>query len=100
MTVAGKSEDRLVVALYRFVSLEDFEQLKAPLLGVCQQAGLKGTLLLAPEGINGTIAGTRLGIQRCIDWLHADPRFEGLDWKESFHDTDPFHRMKVKLKRE
>ena len=100
MTVAGKSEDRLVVALYRFVSLEDFEQLKAPLLGVCQQAGLKGTLLLAPEGINGTIAGTRLGIQRVIDWLHADPRFEGLDWKESFHNTDPFHRMKVKLKRE
>lgn len=100
MSVAGPQGERVVVALYRFVTLEDFEQLKAPLLEVCRQAELKGTLLLAREGINGTVAGTRSAIQSVIDWLLQDPRFEGLDCKESFHDADPFYRMKVKLKRE
>jgi UPF0176 protein len=100
MTVPTQQQERVVVALYRFVGLDDFEDLKAPLLAVCQQADVKGTLLLAREGINGTIAGPREGIQAVIDWLRTDPRFEALDWKESFHHTDPFHRMKVKLKRE
>ena len=100
MTEATRQKERMVVALYRFVALDDFEELKAPLLNVCHEAGLKGTLLLAREGINGTIAGTRRGIQSVIEWLLRDARFEGLDWKESFHDTDPFHRMKVKLKKE
>ena len=100
MSVAEAPGERVVVALYRFVTLDDFEQLKAPLLEICRQAGLKGTLLLAREGINGTIAGTRSGIQSVIGWLLEDPRFRGLDWKESFHDAEPFHRMKVKLKRE
>ena len=100
MTAEGAQGERVVVALYRFVKLEDFEQLKAPLLEICRRAGLKGTLLLAQEGINGTVAGTRPGIQSVIDWLLEDSRFQGLDWKESFYDADPFHRMKVKLKRE
>ena len=100
MTPPAEQRERLVVALYRFVTLEDYAELKAPLLSVCQQAEVRGTLLLAREGINGTISGTRLGIQSVIEWLLKDTRFKGLDWKESFHTADPFHRMKVKLKRE
>jgi UPF0176 protein len=92
--------DRVVVALYRFVRLDDFALLRAPLLEVCQQAQVKGTLLLAKEGINGTISGSREGVDTVIAWLEQDPRFASLDWKESFHGAEPFHRMKVKLKKE
>lgn len=67
MTAEKVKRERVVVALYRFVRLEDFEQLKAPLLEICRRAGLKGTLLLAQEGINGTVAGTRAGIQSVIE---------------------------------
>ena len=91
--------DRVVVALYRFVRLDDFALLRAPLLEVCQQAQVKGTLLLAKEGINGTISGSREGVDTVIAWLEQDPRFASLDWKESFHGATPFHRMKVKLKK-
>ena len=100
MTSSGAQSDRVVAALYRFVLLDDFADLRAPLLDVCLQAGVKGTLLLAREGINGTIAGTRAGIDQVIGWLQQDPRLSGLDWKESFHIDAPFHRMKVKLKKE
>ena len=92
--------DRVVVALYRFVRLDDFALLRAPLLEVCQEAQVKGTLLLAKEGINGTISGSREGVDTVIAWLEQDPRFASLDWKESFHGATPFHRMKVKLKKE
>ncbi len=61
---------------------------------------MKGTLLLAREGINGTIAGSRAGIDSVITWLRSDRRLADLDWKESHHIDTPFHRMKVKLKRE
>ncbi|MDG2459727.1 MAG: rhodanese-related sulfurtransferase [Luminiphilus sp.] len=100
MTRGTSSEERVVVALYRFVKLEDFESLRQPLLSVCEKAGVKGTLLLAHEGVNGTIAGSRGAVDSVIDWLRGDPRLEALHWKESFHTADPFHRMKVKLKKE
>ena len=86
--------------MYRFVRLDDYADLKKPLLRLCGEAGIKGTLLLAREGINGTIAGTRSGIDSVIAWLRSDPRLADLDWKESHHTDAPFHRMKVKLKRE
>lgn len=94
------SEKIVVAALYRFVTLDDFEALREPLLTVCQEQGVKGTLLLAHEGINGTIAGTRAGIDAVIAWLRADDRMADLSWKESFDEAQPFYRMKVKLKRE
>ena len=97
---AATGDRRVVAALYRFVRLDDFAALKPPLLQVCERAGVKGTLLLAQEGINGTIAGSRQGIDSVIGWLRRDPRLVDLDWKESFHDAEPFLRMKVKLKRE
>ena len=95
-----QGDDRVVAALYRFVKLDDFVELKPPLLAVCLEAGVKGTLLLAHEGINGTIAGRREGIDDVIRWLRRDPRLHDLDWKESYHSAEPFHRMKVKLKKE
>lgn len=100
MTSDCGQPDRVVAALYRFVLLEDFADLRAPLLDVCIAAEVKGTLLLAREGINGTIAGTRAGVDTVIGWLRRDVRLAELDWKESFHVDAPFHRMKVKLKKE
>lgn len=90
----------VVAALYKFVALEDYHDLREPLLDRCINAGLKGTLLLASEGINGTVAGTREGIDELLAWLRADPRFADIDHKESFDDHMPFYRMKVKLKKE
>ncbi len=90
----------VVAALYRFVTLEDFHELREPLLDECLAAGTKGTLLLAREGINGTIAGSREAIDRVLAYLRADPRLEALHHKESYDDEMPFYRMKVKLKRE
>ena len=92
--------DLVIAALYQFVSLENYQDLREPLLSVCHEARIKGTLLLAREGINGTIAGHREGIDRVLSWLRSDPRLEGLQWKESYHASAPFHRMKVKLKKE
>ncbi len=90
----------IVAALYRFVTLDDYRDLREPLLDVCNSAGVRGTLLLAAEGINGTIAGTRDGIDRVLAWLREDPRLAGLEHRESRDESVPFHRMKVKLKRE
>lgn len=90
----------VVAALYKFVALEDYHELREPLLTACLEAGTRGTLLLASEGLNGTIAGTRAGIDAVLDWLRADPRLADLEHKESFDDHMPFYRMKVKLKKE
>lgn len=90
----------VVCALYKFVTLEDFEALRRPLLEVMLQQDVKGTLLLAKEGINGTIAGSRAGIDAVLAHLRSDPRLAQLDSKESFDEEQPFYRTKVKLKQE
>ncbi len=90
----------VVVALYKFVNLDDYRALREPLLEHCRALGLKGSLLLAHEGINGTVAGDRSGIDGLLAWLRRDPRLADLDWKESQAPAQPFQRMKVKLKRE
>ena len=92
--------DVVVAALYKFVTLEDFHELREPLLDECQRAGVKGTLLLAKEGINGTIAGARAGVDQVLGYLHSDTRLSDLAHKESYDDDMPFYRMKVKLKKE
>ena len=92
--------DVVVAALYRFVTLENYREMREPLLDVCIAQQVKGTLLLANEGINGTIAGSREGIDRVLAYLRADPRLAELEHKESFDQAMPFYRMKVKLKRE
>ncbi len=90
----------VVAALYKFVTLEDFHELREPLLDACIASGARGTILLAHEGINGTIAGTREAIDQVLAYLRGDPRLADLEHKESFDDHLPFYRMKVKLKRE
>ena len=89
-----------VTALYHFTRLADYEQLKAPLQNMCELLGIKGTLLLAYEGINGTIAGTDNAINQLLDFLKADPRLATLEHKESRAEKMPFYRMKTRLKRE
>lgn len=89
-----------VTALYRFCRLERFEELRAPLAAFCCEHGIKGTLLLASEGINGTVAGSEGAIVDLIVYLEAIPEFVGLEIKFSSAAAMPFHRMKVRLKRE
>jgi len=90
----------LTAALYKFVDLPDFAALQPPLLACCEAHEVKGTLLLAHEGINGTIAGPEAGVRAVLDFLHADPRFSNLAHKESWSPKPPFTRMKVRLKKE
>ena len=90
----------LTAALYKFVDLPDFVDLQAPLQACCEANEVKGTLLLAHEGINGTIAGPEAGIRAVLAFLHADPRLASLPHKESWSPKPPFTRMKVKLKKE
>ena len=86
--------------MYKFVTLEDYEQIKAPLLKVMKDNQVKGTLLLAKEGINGTIAGTSEAIEIVLKYLKADEHLHDLVHKESYDDHIPFNRTKVKLKKE
>jgi UPF0176 protein len=94
----------LTTAMYHFVSLPYFRMLREPLLNFCLSRDIKGTLLLADEGINGTLAGPEKSILELLEYLKNDPLFEGnfkgLGHKESWSDKHPFYRMKVKLKKE
>ena len=90
----------VVCALYKFVALENYEDMRMPLLETMERYGVKGTLLLAEEGINGTISGTREGIDAVLAWLNSDERIRPVSFKESFDAEMPFYRTKVKLKRE
>ena len=91
---------QVVAALYKFVKLPDFADKRDPLLSYCQTQGVKGTILLAQEGINGTIAGSRQAIDSVLWFLRSDPRLADLEYKESHTETPPFERMKVRLKSE
>lgn len=90
----------VVAALYRFARFPEFETYRQPLQDCLLAAEVRGTLLLAAEGINGTIAGPRAGIDRVLGFLQQDSRFAGLEVKESYVDENPFYRTKVKLKKE
>lgn len=90
----------LVAALYRFTPFAEHSALQAPLQAVCDEAGVKGTLLLAHEGINGTIAGTPEGIAKALEHIRALPDCANTDVKYSWAEEMPFHRMKVRLKKE
>ncbi|MDX2231962.1 MAG: rhodanese-related sulfurtransferase [Leptolyngbyaceae cyanobacterium bins.349] len=90
----------IVATFYKFVSLPDCAVLQPRILDYCQQQGIKGTILLAMEGINGTIAGTRSAIEAVLAFLQTDARLADLDYKESGAAEFPFERLKVKLKSE
>jgi UPF0176 protein len=95
-----QSDQIVVAALYKFVSLPDFEDIKPRLEAVCIENGVLGTLLLAKEGINGTVSAPRAGIVALMRFLWSDPRFADLAPKYSIAPEQAFTRMKVKLKRE
>jgi len=89
-----------IAALYQFTRFEDFAALREPLAKLCCGLRIKGTLLLAPEGINGTIAGTDEAIGEVLDHIRGLPGCARVDVKFSRAETTPFQRMKVRLKRE
>ncbi|MDH4394380.1 MAG: rhodanese-related sulfurtransferase [Limnobacter sp.] len=95
-----QTEKQLVAALYKFVSLPDFDEIKPRLEEVCSSNSIVGTILLAEEGINGTVCGPREGVVALMQWLWSDARFADLAPKYSESDGPAFIRMKVKLKRE
>lgn len=90
----------ICAALYKFVELDNYQDLRQPLLDVMLEHHVKGTLLLAREGINGTICGTREQLDAVLAHLRADPRLVDIDHKESPSDGQAFYRTKVKLKKE
>jgi UPF0176 protein len=102
--MSEKPPKYLTAALYKFVSLPKYAALQANIHAACVQYHIKGTILLAAEGINGTIAGLPENIYKLLHFLRTDAAFEGkfsnLEHKESFAETHPFYRMKVKLKKE
>lgn len=90
----------VIAALYHFSRFEDPAILKPQLLALCEEKEVMGTLLLAPEGINGTIAGPRAGIDRILSHIRTLPGCADLEWKEALSGRRPFGKMKVRIKRE
>jgi UPF0176 protein len=90
----------VIAAFYHFTPLDDHIQMREPLKTFCVEHDLKGTILLASEGINSTISGSRENIDKLFVHLKSDPRMKDIEWKESYLDFQPFERMKVRLKKE
>ena len=88
------------ISAYKFISLDHLPALRERVLERCTALALKGTVLLAPEGINLFLAGTREAIDEFMAWLHADHRFADIVPKESLSEAPPFGRMRVRLKKE
>src|SRR4051812_23681503 len=93
-------ERYIVAALYKFAPLGDLEAMREAVLRACKENGICGTLLLAHEGINGTIAGPRQGIDAILAFLRGYPALKDLEHKESYAEGEPFYRMKVRIKKE
>lgn len=90
----------VVSAFYHFTQFEDPASLKPALAKLCCSRGVKGSILLAPEGINGTIAGERAAIDAVLDHIRRLPGCDAVEWKESHAKDLPFRKMKVRLKKE
>lgn len=90
----------ICAALYKFVELNDFEAYRQPLYEALVENQVKGTLLLAREGINGTICGTREGVDNVLHFIRSRAEFADIEHKESPSETQAFYRTKVKLKKE
>lgn len=90
----------LNIAAYLFVSLDNLIELRAKILEDCNSRHLKGTILLTGEGINMFLAGDESELRGFLDWLRLDPRFQSLESKDSWSDSQPFKKMLVKIKNE
>ena len=93
-------EPIVICALYKFTALAHYKSLREPLRDFMEQHGIRGTLLLAREGINGTVAGSGAAIEALLEKLQFDPCLAELDYKKSYDSTNPFYRTKVRLKKE
>jgi UPF0176 protein len=89
----------LTAAFYLFVDLPNYVERRPALLAFCEAHNVKGSILLASEGINGTIAGAAPDVHAVLSYLRQDPKFFALEHKESFADKPPFHRMKVRFEK-
>ena len=89
-----------ITSFYKFIRILDIEKLKFEIESICKKFDTKGTILIAPEGINGTIEGSKINIDKFINYLKTDIRFIDLDPKFLYSSKDSFHRMKVRLKKE
>ncbi len=100
--MSERSDNRgvAVLSFYKFVDLDGLSAIKTSLLSLCKKNGVNGTFFLASEGINATVAGPGGGINRLIAYLESDPRFSGAWYKLSYNERSPFHRLKVKFKKE
>lgn len=94
------TQNVVIAALYQFAKLPDYKEMRQKLFDLCAPLGIKGTLLVAEEGINGTVCGSREGIDTLKAFLDSDGRFNNLEYKESFSDKQRFYRLKVRLKKE
>jgi len=100
MTLPATESIYLTAAFYKFVDWPDYADRRAPLLAVCEAHNVKGLILLAPEGINSTLAGAPEDVHAVLSYLRSDAQLADLEHKESFAKKAPFHRMKVRLKKE
>jgi UPF0176 protein len=100
MTNIANDAIHLTAAFYKFVDLPDYEERRPALLAFCEAHHVKGLILLAREGINSTISGAPEDVHAVLAYLRSDPKLSDLDHKESFSQKAPFHRMKVRLKKE
>lgn len=90
----------VIASFYKFVPLEDYENLKVPLLAAMKANRILGTIILASEGINGGAAGSASDMQALYTYLRSDPRFSDLNFKETYDDLMPFEKAKVKFRKE
>lgn len=89
-----------IASFYKFIPLDDFEQLREPILLKMRDIGIMGTIILAAEGINGGFAGTREQMDEFYQFMRQDPRFSDLNFKETYDPVVPFEKAKVKLRKE
>ena len=90
----------VVAAFYRFVHLHNYYDMRPEILGFCNNRGIKGTVILAEQGINATISGSRSDIHGFFEFLNLDSRLAGIQYQESYSNVSPFSKMKVRLKHE
>ncbi|MEI8026559.1 MAG: rhodanese-like domain-containing protein [Pseudomonadota bacterium] len=89
-----------IISFYKFLTLSHLEDVKAELLEICQRNQISGSILIAPEGINGTISGRGEDISRVTDYFQNSAIFSPMEFKKSLHETKPFRRMLVRIKKE
>ncbi|AAU28886.1 TPA: rhodanese-related sulfurtransferase [Legionella pneumophila] len=93
-------KDIIIASFYKFIPLNDFESLREPILTKMHEIGIKGTIILAHEGVNGGFAGNREQMNVFYDYLRSDSRFADLHFKETYDNKNPFDKAKVKLRKE